>query len=53
MSANMSATFGINARPGSMKWDDVRQGPPAEAVLQHLRKVVYYRDMQTGPRERT
>jgi hypothetical protein len=35
-----------------MKWDDVRKGPPAEAVLQHLRKVVYYRTMQAGPRER-
>ncbi len=53
MSANMSATFGINARPSSMKWDDVRKRPPADAVLQHLRKVVYYRDMQAGPRERT
>ena len=53
MSATMSATFGINARPSSMKWDDVRKGPPAEAVLQHLRKVVYYRNTQAGPRERT
>jgi hypothetical protein len=49
----MSATFGIDTHPRSMKWDDVRKGPPADAVLQHLRKVVYYRDMQAGPRERT
>jgi hypothetical protein len=49
----MSATFGINTHPRSTKWDDVRKGPPAEAVLQHLRKVVYYRDMQARPRGRS
>jgi hypothetical protein len=49
----MSATFGIDTHPRSTKWDDVRKGPPADAVLQHLRKVVYYRDMQAGPRDRT
>ena len=49
----MSATFGIDTHSRSTKWDDVRKGPPADAVLQHLRKVVYYRDMQAGPRDRT
>ena len=49
----MSACFGIDTYPRSTKWDDIRKGPPTEAVLQHMRKVVYYRDTQTRPRDRT
>jgi hypothetical protein len=49
----MCATFGIATYPRSTKWDDIRKGPPADAVLQHLRKLVYYRDMPAGARDRT
>ena len=49
----MSASFGIETYPRSLRWDDIRNGPPAEAVLQHLRKVVHYRETLPGPRDRT
>lgn len=46
----MTISFGIETQPRSAKWDDVRKGPSGEAVLQHLRKVVHYRDLQARNR---
>lgn len=46
---SMHASFGINARPASMRWEDLRKGPPLHAVLEHLDRVVRYRHhMQKG-----
>lgn len=35
-------SFGIFARPLSLTWEDVRKGPPAEAVREHLHRIVNF-----------
>jgi hypothetical protein len=38
----MTFSFGIFARPLSLAWDDVRKGPSAEAVREHLHRLVNF-----------
>lgn len=38
----MDASFGIKAKPASLRWDDVRKGPPRRAVMEHLDLVARY-----------
>ncbi len=39
----MDASFGIKTRPASLLWEDLRKGPPRQAVLEHLDRVIRYR----------
>jgi len=39
-SGNIS--FGIYARLSSLRWDDIRKGPPLAAVREHLDRVVNF-----------
>lgn len=47
----MNISFGINAWPVSVAWDDVRKGPPLAAVREHLDRVVNFDHYRTiaGP----
>jgi hypothetical protein len=47
----MNISFGINAWPVSVAWDDVRKGPPLAAVREHLDRVVNFDRYRTiaGP----
>lgn len=38
----MGISFGIYARPSSNLWDDVRKGPPLDAVREHIDRVANY-----------
>jgi len=38
----MLVSFGIYARPSSLAWDDIRKGPPLEAVREHLKRVITF-----------
>jgi hypothetical protein len=40
----MDASFGLKNRPASMRWEDLRKGPPLDAVRAHLDRVVRYRE---------
>jgi len=42
----MTISFGIYARPSSTAWADVRKGPPAEAVREHLGRLVAFHHHQ-------
>jgi hypothetical protein len=46
----MKISFGIYARPVSLAWDDIRKGPPAEAVREHLYRVVNFGHYQETTR---
>ena len=35
----MNNSFGIYASPSSIAWNDIRKGPPLEAVREHLHRV--------------
>ncbi len=39
----MSISFGIYASPSSTLWEDIRKGPPLDAVREHLDRVVNFR----------
>jgi hypothetical protein len=39
----MTTSFGIYAWPSSTTWADIRKGPPAEAVREHLNRLVAFR----------
>ena len=36
----MHIPFGVNHQPSSLAWDDIRKGPPLEAVREHLDRVM-------------
>jgi len=38
----MNVTFGIFARPASTNWNDIRKGPPVEAVREHLNRLANF-----------
>jgi hypothetical protein len=38
----MNISFGIYAWPSSVAWDDIRKGPPLEAVREHLDRLVNF-----------
>jgi hypothetical protein len=35
-------SFGIYAWPSSVAWNDIRRGPPLEAVREHLDRLVNF-----------
>jgi hypothetical protein len=39
----MTISFGIHARPSAITWNEICKGPPAEAVREHLARVVAFR----------
>jgi hypothetical protein len=38
----MNLSFGINYRPRSFTWHEIRKGPSLEAVREHLDRVVNF-----------
>ncbi len=38
----MTISFGIYARPSSTLWNDVRKGPPLDAVREHIDRVANF-----------
>jgi hypothetical protein len=39
----MNISFGIYATPSSTSWEDIRKGPPLDAVREHLDRVVNFK----------
>ena len=46
----MNISFGIYATPPSTLWQDVRKGPPLDAVREHLDRVVNFKRLSETPR---
>ncbi len=38
----MARSFGMNARPASMRWADVARGPSKQEVSAHIAKLAAY-----------
>lgn len=38
----MRMSFGMNARPNSTKWSEIRQGPSLDAVREHINRVANF-----------